>query len=219
MGILTNHVHISEFLPTDRCLVVEDREQMIATLADTRSLETAGERILHPLLDGTLGDPEAPYSGVIILDGNLTEGVLAGFATDPALSAADLRIASASPVKARRLLSLLTVQDATFYLNLAEASTLCGQRFNSSERAASAVRALGAARVLITDGDRLATDSGPDGSVVAMPPRVRLTRASGAGDSFVAAHVAAETRGADQAVALNAALREAASYVSGETSL
>ena len=40
---------------------------------------------------------------------------------------------------------------------------------------------------------------------------------TGAGDTFMAAHVAAELDGADRATALEAALRAAARYVSGES--
>lgn len=60
MGILVDYVHITECLPTDRCLILEDVDRMVANVADVRSLEAAGDRILHPLLDGRLGEPESP---------------------------------------------------------------------------------------------------------------------------------------------------------------
>ncbi|HCI06511.1 MAG TPA: kinase, partial [Sulfitobacter sp.] len=48
------------------------------------------------------------------------------------------------------------------------------------------------------------------------PPQVLVTRITGAGDTFMAAHIAAEARGADRKTALNDALKSAATYVSGE---
>jgi sugar/nucleoside kinase (ribokinase family) len=48
------------------------------------------------------------------------------------------------------------------------------------------------------------------------PPQVMVARVTGAGDTFMAAHVVAERRGATRAQALAAALRAAADYVSGE---
>ena len=47
-------------------------------------------------------------------------------------------------------------------------------------------------------------------------PGMMVTRVTGAGDTFMAAHVVAERRGADRAAALAAAIRAAAVYVSGE---
>ena len=49
------------------------------------------------------------------------------------------------------------------------------------------------------------------------PPPVLATRVTGAGDTFMAAHIAAEAGGADRDTALARALRAAATYVSGET--
>jgi sugar/nucleoside kinase (ribokinase family) len=45
---------------------------------------------------------------------------------------------------------------------------------------------------------------------------VLVTRVTGAGDTFMAAHLVAERRGADRPTALAAALRAAADYVSGD---
>jgi sugar/nucleoside kinase (ribokinase family) len=43
-----------------------------------------------------------------------------------------------------------------------------------------------------------------------------VTRVTGAGDTFMAAHIVAERRGATRAEALASAIRAAATYVSGE---
>ncbi|MEM7631964.1 MAG: PfkB family carbohydrate kinase, partial [Pseudomonadota bacterium] len=56
-----------------------------------------------------------------------------------------------------------------------------------------------------------------DGVHSATPPQVLVTRVTGAGDTFMAAHIAAETRGAEPAEALAQALDTAANYVSGKT--
>jgi sugar/nucleoside kinase (ribokinase family) len=48
------------------------------------------------------------------------------------------------------------------------------------------------------------------------PPPVMVARVTGAGDTFMAAHIVAERDGADRATALARALRAAATYVSGE---
>ena len=47
------------------------------------------------------------------------------------------------------------------------------------------------------------------------PPQVMVARVTGAGDTFMAAHIVAERNGANRHAALQAALQAAAAYVSG----
>ncbi|GAB4388017.1 PfkB family carbohydrate kinase [Albidovulum sp.] len=214
-GIVTEHLYRSDDLPTDRYMAIEGAGGLIAAIADAHSLEAAGERILAPLGDGRLGAPSAPWRGVIALDGNLTPAVLARIAGSPLFAAADLRVAPASPGKAERLLPLLPMPNAVFYLNREEAGLLCRRRFDDAAGAAAAVCARGAARVLVTDGAGPAADAAPEGLLTASPPPVPVARVTGAGDCFMAAHIAAERRGADRPAALAAALAAAAQHVSG----
>jgi pseudouridine kinase len=216
MGLVTDHVYISEDLPTDRYMAIEGANGLIAAVADAHSLEAAGDKILRPLADGRLGSAAAPYRGSIALDGNLTEALLAGIAASPLFAGADLRVAPASPGKAERLLPLLTCPHATLYVNLEEAGLLAKARFASAPEAAAALVARGAARVLVTDSGRTAAEAGAHGLHTALPPEVLVTRVTGAGDTFMAAHIAAERRGLAREDALWEALRAAADHVSGE---
>ncbi|MDW4547850.1 PfkB family carbohydrate kinase [Defluviimonas sp. D31] len=216
MGLVTRHIYRSDDLPTDRYMAVEGANGLIAAIADAHSLEAAGDKILRPLTDGALGREEAPWAGPIALDGNLTVGLLADIARSPLFAAADLRIAPASPGKAERLLPLLPVANATLYVNLEEAGLLGHCRFTTAPEAAAALVDRGAARVLVTDGDRTTADGSREGIVTADPPAVLVTRVTGAGDTFMAAHIVAETRGEDRATALRSALDAAAQYVSGD---
>ena len=50
-----------------------------------------------------------------------------------------------------------------------------------------------------------------------VPPEVLVTRVTGAGDTFLAAHIVAEREGAGREEALARALQAAALYVSGDT--
>ncbi|MCF1709839.1 PfkB family carbohydrate kinase [Tabrizicola sp. J26] len=217
MGLVTEHLYRSVDLPTDRYMAVEGANGLVAAIADAHSLEAAGERILAPLQDGRLGHLLTPWSGPIALDGNLTAALLAEIAASPLFAAADLRVAPASPGKAERLLPLLGHPRATLYVNLEEAGILCQTRFGGAEEAAAGLLARGANRVLVTDGGRACADGKAGEPVLAdSPPSVLVTRVTGAGDTFMAAHLVAERRGADRAAALGAALRAAADYVSGD---
>ncbi len=217
MGIITDHVYRSDDLPTDRYMAVEAANGLIAAIADAHSLEAAGAKILRALADGRLGSEQSPWSGPVALDGNLTQDLLRDIATSPLFARADLRVAPASPGKAERLLSLIGHPSATLYVNLEEAGLLCQTEFTTSHTAAAGLIRRGAYRVLVTDGGRPAAEAMQDSIITACPPEVLVTRITGAGDTFMAAHIVSERDGLDRQAALTRALRAAATYVSGET--
>lgn len=217
MGMACDHIYLSKDLPTDRYMAVEGGNGLIAAIADAHSLEEAGDKILTALLDGPLGSAAAPYEGLIALDGNLTVELLTQIAASPAFAKADLRVAPASPGKAQRLIPFLEQGRATLYVNLEEASLLCSATYKNAEAAARGLLDRGAFRAVVTDGGRPTADGTKDGILVQTPPEVLVTRVTGAGDTFMAAHIAAEYRGASRDAALSAALTAAAAHVSGET--
>ncbi len=217
IGLITDHAYLSDDLPTDRYMAIEGANGLIAAVADAHSLEAAGDKILRPLLDGRLGSTEAPWSGMIALDGNLTEALLAEISSHPAFARADLRLAPASPGKAERLRPLLRHPNATLYVNLEEARLLTQTEAATATEAAAALLARGAGRVLVTDGGRASADGRQGEPVISLaPPQVLVARVTGAGDTFMAAHIVAERKGASREAALNAAIHAAAAYVSGE---
>ena len=217
LGLETGFVYRSEDLPTDVYMAIEGANGLIAAIADAHSLEAAGDKILRPLADGRLGSADAPWSGPIALDGNLTESLLADIAVSPLFAAADLRVAPASPGKAERLRPLLAHPRATLYVNLEEANLLSKTPAPSATEAAEALLARGAAKVLVTDGGRSAAEGrAGEGVIAGTPPQVLVTRVTGAGDTFMAAHLVAERGGAGRRAALDAALQAAATYVSGD---
>jgi len=216
LGLDVGHVYRSDDLPTDSYMAIEGAGGLVAAIADAHSLEEAGDKILRPLADGRLGSAEAPWAGPVALDGNLTETLLAEIARSPLFAAADLRVAPASPGKAERLLPFLGAGHATLYLNLEEARILAREQFHSAPEAAEGLLARGAARLLVTDGGRTAAEAGPGGVITATPPEVLVARVTGAGDTFMAAHVAAELAGADRDTALARGLQAAAAHVSGD---
>jgi len=217
LGLATHTVYRSDDLPTDVYMAIEAGQGLIAAIADAHSLEAAGAKILRPLSDGTLGSPQAPWSGMIALDGNLTESLLADIARHPAFAKADLRLAPASPGKAERLAPLIKHPQATLYVNLEEARLLTQTDARTAPEAAAALLARGAQRVLVTDGGRPCADGRQGATILTEePPRVLVARVTGAGDTFMAAHIVAERGGATRQQALHTALTAAAAYVSGE---
>jgi sugar/nucleoside kinase (ribokinase family) len=217
LGLITDALYRSDDLPTDVYMAIEGANGLIAAIADAHSLEAAGNKVLRPLADGRLGSLEVPYPGTIALDGNLTESLLADIAASPLFARADLRVAPASPGKAERLLPLLEHPRATLYVNLEEAGILAKTPYPDAGAAAAGLLERGAHRVLVTNGGMASAD-GMQGQPVltALPPQVMVARVTGAGDTFMAAHIVAERRGADRQTALSSAIQAAADYVSGE---
>lgn len=219
MGMICDYVYRSDDLPTDVYMAVEGANGLIAAIADAHSLEAAGDKILRALQDGTLGSESAPFAGPVALDGNLTEELLQSIAVSPMFARADLRVAPASPGKAERLLALVGHPSATLYVNLEEAGLLCQTTFSDSATAATGLITRGAHRVLVTDGGNSASEGTAGNIITQTPPAVMVTRVTGAGDTFMAAHIASEAQGMGRDAALTRALNAAATYVSGETPL
>ena len=219
MGLFCDYVYRSDDLPTDVYMAIEGANGLVAAIADAHSLEAAGEKILRPMANGALGSEASPFAGPVALDGNLTEELLQSIAASPLFAAADLRVAPASPGKAERLLALLGHPSATLYVNLEEAGLLCQTTFDTSATAAAALIARGAYRVLVTDGGSSASEGTAGDIITQTPPAVMVTRVTGAGDTFMAAHIASEAQGLGRDAALTRALNAAATYVSGETPL
>lgn len=204
-------------LPTDTYMAIEDARGLVAAIADAASLEAADDAILAPLADGRLGSEAAPWPGLIALDGNLTEGLLARIAASPLFARADLRLAPASPGKAERLRPLIAHARTTFYVNRQEAGLLTGTQPATSREGAEALIAAGAARALVTDGARDSSDGARGAETLTLPARhVAVRRITGAGDTFMAAHLFAESQGATRPQALARAQAAAAAYVAFE---
>lgn len=217
LGIDVEAMLVDPTLPTDRYMAIEAQGTLIAAIAHAHSLEAAGARILAPLSDGRLGSEAQPWAGPVAIDGNLTEALLAEIAASPLFSRADLRVAPASPGKADRLRPLLSHPNATLYVNREEAGIITGTHPANAQAAAAALLAAGARRVLVTEGAQMAVDAGATATLSATPPPVEARRITGAGDTFMAAHIAAEVAGHARAEALDRAVQAAATYVAGDT--
>lgn len=211
LGVATAHLLRDGGWPTDSYMAIEDAEGLVAAIADAHGLEAAGAAILAPL-DGALSG----WTGPVVLDGNLPPDLLAFIARDRRLADTDLRVAPASPGKAERLEPLLAARRGCLYLNRFEAEILAGHACPDAASAARALVTRGAVRVLVTDGPRPVAEAAPGAPVLtAAPPPVAVARVTGAGDCFIAAHLAAERAGHGREAALTRAVHAAAAHVAG----
>ena len=116
------------------------------------------------------------------------------------------------------LLGRAIVQSTKAFMQKIESGVVPGAlRIFKAPQAAEALLTRGAGRVLVTDGGNpCAEGRAGQGVITATPRQVMVHRVTGAGDTFMAAHIVAERRGADRSAALHAALGAAADYISKE---
>jgi len=218
-GMDTQHVTVSNEHPTDQYMAIEGTNGLIAAIADAHSLEKLADIVISPMKDGRVGTAEAPYSGMVICEGNLPQDTLAYIANAPEFRAADIRLAPASPGKAERLAPFQSHKGATAYVNLFEANILLGTKFGTSTKAAEHLTRRGLYRAIVTDGPKPAAISNGKTTITLTPRDVKVLRVTGAGDVFMASHIAAELNDLRDAPALQFALDTTAKYISTETPL
>jgi sugar/nucleoside kinase (ribokinase family) len=194
-------------------VAIEVKGELHAAVADCAGLEAAGPALFAPLEDGRL---VAPWPGRVVADGNLPAPVLARLLDHPATAAAPVAIVPASATKAAALAALPSARPVAFYLNRAEAGALCGAAFPDSRAAALALRAHGVAEAIVTDGAAAVTVADADGVLTLAPPPIAARSVTGAGDAFVAAHLAARADGLAPEPALVAALAASARHIACE---
>lgn len=193
---------------TDAYVAIEAGGELVAGVADCRTLEAAGPALVAAIR--ALG----PRPGAAVLDGNLPAPALDAVAAEGLLAAGPLYLAPASPAKAARLARFIAAAAPTIAANRAEAEALCGAPFAGAEPAARALVALGARRALVTDGPRPAALAAPGAAACRAPAALAPASVTGAGDAMLAALVAAERAGAaDPDALLDAALAAAAAHI------
>lgn len=206
----TRFLHREGSRPTDRYMAIEGPEGLVAAIADSTALEHHSTHALAPLATPEL----AGWRGPIVADSGLSPEVLQTLACRGVPQARPLRLTSAAPAKAWRLRPFLQAQAACFTLNRQEAEALLARPLPDSVAAAKALLAAGATRAIITDGPRAITDADRHATLTLPPPPVTVRRVTGAGDVFLATHLAAESRGLDRSAALLHALNAAALHIS-----
>jgi sugar/nucleoside kinase (ribokinase family) len=200
--------------PTDSYLAIENPNgDVFGAIADCASLELAGDRIFAPLLDGRLGTPSAPWPYRVVVDGNLPAALMQTLSSRVEFSDCQLNIVPASPGKASRLRAALSSGEVTLYVNLGEAEILCEATLPDAEIATHALLKLGAARAIVTDGPRMACFSDGTTIVTLTPPATPAHSTTGAGDVFMAAHIAAGSDTATPETRLQAAIDAAARHI------
>ena len=218
LGIITDNIYICNDSETDSYLAIEDMHGLIAAIAHTFNVEEFGDRILKPLENGTVKTNSEPSNNLIVLDGNLSISTLSKIAKNKKIMNYDIRVASASSSKASRLKPFLSLPNVTIYCNMTEAENLCDLSFQDTEQASTYLLKKGLGRAIVTNGDKHICDASIHHEPISIvPPKVtNINHITGAGDYFLACHIANEINQLGKEAALLKAAESASKYVETE---
>ena len=215
-GIRTSSILRTARSSSDSCLVIEDPEGMIATVADCRLIEAVGAELIgrseggqQPPLDGP-----ATAFGHVVLDCNLPENALSEFENGNAFPGTEISLVSASIGKIDRVRILRNRPGTALYVNFPEARALLSENVSSAAEGAKGLVELGFDRAIVTNGSSTAADATRETVCEHNPDRTGAMRFTGAGDRFTAAHIAAKLKGKNQSEALAYACERAGAFVS-----
>ena len=218
LGIITDNIHVCNNSETDSYLAIEDPQGLKAAIAQVKNVEKFSDKILKPLENGTVKTKSEISKNLIILDGNLSPSILSKIAQNKNFMNYDVRIVSASPAKASRLQPFLSLSNTTIYCNKNEAEKLCKLAFKDTRQASTHLLKDGLRRAIVTDGANPICDLKINHEpILISPPKVKYIRhVTGAGDYFLACHIANEINQLKKENALTQAAKSAANYVETE---
>ena len=218
LGIITDNIYICNDSETDSYLAIEDIHGLKAAIAHIFNVEEFGDRILKPLENGAVKTNPEPSKNLIVLDGNLSISTLAKIAENKKIMNYDIRVASASSSKASRLKPFLSLPNVTIYCNMTEAENLCDLSFQDTEQASTYLLKKGLGRAIVTNGDKHICDASIHHEPISIvPPKVtNINHITGAGDYFLACHIANEINQLGKEAALLKAAESASKYVETE---
>ncbi|MEO1550722.1 MAG: PfkB family carbohydrate kinase [Pseudomonadota bacterium] len=213
LGVDCAHVMRST-TPTDTYLAIEDGSGgLFGAIADCAGLEAMASDVLAPLRNGQLAGKGAPWRGHMVVDGNLPQPVLEELASSMELRFAQVAFVPASPGKATRLRDVVKRFGRTIYVNRIEAELICGYPFKDATAAAKGLHRLGGGKAVVTDGATDAVQIDANGLARIEHEGIEGGSVTGAGDAFLAAHIAAEIAGADAHQALAEASTAASHHI------
>ena len=218
LGIITDNIYICSDSETDSYLAIEDIHGLKAAIAHIFNVEEFGDRILKPLENGAVKTNSEPSNNLIVLDGNLSISTLSKIAENKKIMNYDIRVASASSSKASRLKPFLSLSNVTIYCNMTEAENLCDLSFQNTEQASTYLLKKGLGRAIVTNGDKHICDASIHHEpILIAPPKVKnINHITGAGDYFLACHIANEINQLSKEKALLKAAESASKYVETE---
>ncbi|MCY4259381.1 MAG: hypothetical protein OXC91_03865, partial [Rhodobacteraceae bacterium] len=175
--------------PTTLYLALETPTGLFGAVSATESLEKQSIELLDHA--SSLRETPASRWPIAVIDSNLSTEGFQYFRNSRLFADHRIIVAAASPAKAARL-RYACRDDVTIVINRAESARVCAKagEFSNAGEAAHALHDYGFARAIVTDGPNHAADVCADWSVSARPGKGQPRNWTGAGDRFLAHHIA-----------------------------
>ena len=174
---------------SDSYICIEAKGKLFAALASSLQLEMAGINIFKALENGGISSAHNPFDGYIIIDSNLSAKTINYIIENKIFDKSDIIIACASPFKSKKLKKLIISRKCTIYATVQEASAIANKTFHCSSEAARFLFKLGAKKAIVTDGEKEITSHSIEEISSLIPKKTKKISITGAGDSFLAAHL------------------------------
>ncbi|MYG09830.1 MAG: hypothetical protein F4170_03120 [Rhodobacteraceae bacterium] len=182
---------------TGKYVAIEDPQGLVAAIADCNALESNEDALLLRLTEWIKSRVGSTDISGFVIDCNLSGHFIENLLNVRYFNNFPINIASASNHKLDRLNYFEVNLKTTLYLNKLEAiSFLAGQKNKSFDTAEIIQNLLGRyKRVILTDGENKIIDADGSNVIGFTPQTIKPHRITGAGDYFMAAHMALELLG------------------------
>ena len=200
---------------TGKYLAIEDPRGLVAAIADCSYLENNEEQLLEKLIAWRKSKASETAISGLVIDGNLSSNFIETLFNCPYFNNYPVKIASASNHKIYRIKQFdFKMNPTLLYLNYLEARRLLADEMSDDLENQEYIQALLTKfdRVILTDGGNDIIDADSKEVFRFTPQSIQPNTITGAGDYFMAAHIALELLGYSRM----AALQEACNFVRGK---
>ena len=201
--------------PTGKYMAIEDPGGLVAAVAECSALEKYENLLLESVLSWSKSTVERSDISGFVIDGNLSNWFVDSLFNFRHFNNYPVMIASASSHKISRLRGLKINHNPTLmYLNLIEAKRLLRKDLGPDRCSQDYIQAIlkWFDRVILTDGGSEIIDADASEVIKFMPQSIKPNTITGAGDYFMAAHIALELLGNERLLAL----QQACEFVRGK---
>ena len=193
---------------TGKYIAIEDPRGLVAAIADCSTLELNEGQLLEKLVNWKKSRASTSDISGLVIDCNLSIQFINKLLNCRHFNNYPVKIASASNHKINRIRQFDFNMDSTsLYVNNLEARRLLAEHIKDSQAKLDYIEALLLSfnRVIITDGENEIIDADSREVFRLTPQSIQPTRFTGAGDYFMAAHIALELLGSSRIEALQEA--------------
>ena len=179
-----NYIQVTKGV-SDKYVAIEGNNGLFAAIADTNKFRKNEETLLNYFYNDIFGNREKPFSGTIIIDGNVSEKTIKKISKDKEFNNAKIILIPASSKKCLIFENLIKKRECIIFLNLKEAKILCKDNRINQTKAAMKLLSYGNKMIIITNENKRVHCLSNKGSYFIEPNNIGNELVTGLGDVFV----------------------------------